>query len=83
MSPGVEGELPYACGGGFEGLLANVTRQCKIMTQDSSPYNSMLAMELDMRPSVVGFPTGEADTVPVYLGRWTLAVCRWILRLPD
>ena len=53
------------------------------MTQDSSPYNSMFATELDMRPSVVGFPTGEADTVPVYLGRWTLAVCKWILRLPD
>ena len=30
MSPGVEGELPYACGGGFEGLLANVMRQCKL-----------------------------------------------------
>ena len=41
----------------------------------------MLAMELDMRPSVVGFPTGEADIVPVYLGRRTLAVCGWIPRL--
>ena len=63
--------------------LAEVTKYCRFMTQDSSPYNLMLATELDMRLFVVDFPTGEADTVPVYLGRWTLAVCRRILPLPD
>lgn len=31
------------------------------------------AEELDMRLSVVGYPTGEADTVRVYLDHWTLA----------
>ena len=33
-------------------------------------------VELDMRLSVVGFPTAEADTVLVCSDRWTLAVCR-------
>ena len=44
------------------------------MTQEALLDNLMPGMELDMRLSVVGFPTGEADTVLVYLGRWTLAV---------
>lgn len=38
------------------------------------PYNSEEAVVelLDMRLSVVGFPTGEADTVQVDWDRWTL-----------
>ncbi len=34
--------------------------------------NSGVVDELDMLPSAVA-PTAEADTVPVYWGRWTLA----------
>lgn len=59
MSPGVEGELPYACGGGFEGLLANVMRQCKLRRRIPHPIIQCLRWSWICAPLWLAFPLGR------------------------